>query len=182
MRSNVHRPPGSGPGGHSGWRGDGGFRILILLMRFSLQLQYAISGIFDLAYNGSERPTQIRVIGERQGIPTRYLEQIFRRLRQAGLVSAKRGPGGGYVLMRDPVAVSLADIIEAVEGPIDGRSRPSRADSPKPDAARGPDFLWPLLASRFRDVLVDITLADLCRAAAREGVPRLNVAPQDYQI
>ena len=151
-------------------------------MRFSLQLQYAISGIFDLAYNGSERPIQIRVIGERQGIPTRYLEQIFQRLRRAGLITAKRGPGGGYVLAQEAAAVSLADIIEAVEGPIGGRPRTARSAEPTRDTPNGPDFLWPLLASRFRDVLASVTLADLCRTAAREGIPRLNLAPQDYQI
>lgn len=156
--------------------------MLVAFMRFSLQLQYAISGIFDLAYNGSGEPIQIRLIGERQGIPRRYLEQIFRRLRRAGLVAAKRGPGGGYRLTRDPATVSLSEIIEAVEGPIDGRARGSRSGESELETANGPHFLWPLLAGRFRDVLVEITLADLCRAAAREGVPRLNPAPPDYQI
>ena len=78
-------------------------------MRLSLQLQYAICGVFDLAYNGVGTPVQIRAISERQAIPARYLEQIFRKLRQAGLVASKRGPGGGYVLARPPARISLRD-------------------------------------------------------------------------
>ena len=151
-------------------------------MRFSLQLQYAISGIFDLAYHGHERPTQVRVIGERQGIPVRYLEQIFQRLRRAGLVEAKRGPGGGYFLARDPSQISLAEIVEAVEGTIDGRPKGVRSEVIEASQAAGPDFLWSWLSARFSDVLSDVSLAELCRMASREGVPRLNLTPQDYQI
>ncbi len=151
-------------------------------MRFSLQLQYAISGIFDLAYNSHEGPTQIRVIGERQGIPMRYLEQIFQRLRKADLIKAKRGPGGGYLLAREPSEISLAEVVEAIEGAIHGRPKGVRSEVREAEQAAGPDFLWPWLSERFRDVLSEVTLAELCRMAAREGVERLNLPPQDYQI
>ena len=76
-------------------------------MRLSLQVRYAICGVFDLAYNGHGEPVQVRVISERQGIPTRYLEQIFRRLRQGQIVLSKRGPGGGYTLARPPAEITL---------------------------------------------------------------------------
>ena len=89
-------------------------------MRFSRQVHYAIYGVFDLAYNGDGKAVQVRVISERQSIPTRYLEQIFQRLRRGLIVSAKRGPGGGYQLTRDPAEITLGQIIEAVEGPTDG--------------------------------------------------------------
>ena len=58
-------------------------------MRLSLQAQYAVCGVFDLAYNGGDEPVQVRVIGERQRIPSRYLEQIFQRLRRAKLVAGQ---------------------------------------------------------------------------------------------
>ena len=165
------------------WLADGtGFSHAWQGMRFSLQLQYAISGIFDLAYNGHEGPTQIRVIGERQGIPMRYLEQIFQRLRRAGLVKAKRGPGGGYLLARDPAEISLVEVVEAIEGTIHGRAKGVRSEVREGSEAAGPEFLWPWLSKRFNDVLSDVTLAELCRMASREGVPRLDLAPQDYQI
>ena len=92
--------------------------MLAEAMRLSLQAQYAVCGVFDLAYNGGDQPVQVRVIGERQQIPARYLEQIFQRLRRAKLVQGKRGPGGGYVLARPAGEITLRDVIEAVEGPL----------------------------------------------------------------
>ena len=94
--------------------------MLRLAMRLlSSQVRYAICGIFDLGYNAQTEPVQLRVIGERQKIPARYLEQIFQRLRRAGIVIGKRGPGGGYTLGRGTTEISLRDIVEAVEGPIE---------------------------------------------------------------
>ena len=88
-------------------------------MRFSLQVQYAICGVFDLAYNGHGEPVQIRVISERQAIPARYLEQIFGRLRRSEIVASKRGPGGGYTLARTAATITLREVLEAVEGPLE---------------------------------------------------------------
>ena len=87
-------------------------------VRFSLQVHYAICGVFDLAYNGRGERVSIQTISERQAIPTRYLEQIFQRLRRADIVTSKRGPGGGYGLSRDPARIDLREIVEAVEGPL----------------------------------------------------------------
>jgi Rrf2 family protein len=111
-------------------------------MRLSHQVQYAICGAFDLAYNGRGAPVQIRVISERQAIPSRYLEQIFQRLRRAGLVTSKRGPGGGYTLSRSPARISLREVVEAVEGPVADalRMKPPPAADATPFR---PAFLWP---------------------------------------
>jgi Rrf2 family protein len=118
-------------------------------MRLSLQVQYAICSVFDLAYNGQGEPVQVRVVSERQGIPTRYLEQIFRRLRRARLVHSKRGPGGGYTLARPPERITLRDVIEAVEGPLQ-KTLPMPGDAAPPDR---PNFLWPALVRRLGDAL-----------------------------
>lgn len=136
--------------------------------------------MFDLAYNGLDQPVQVRVMGERQGIPTRYLEQIFQRLRRARLVAGKRGPGGGYRLARAAAEITLRDVVEAVEGPVG--TGPGPGEEPVGSTPGRPDFLWPELAARFAEVLDDVTLADLCRRAAKEGVPRLSVSVYDYQI
>lgn len=166
-------------------------------MRLSLQARYAIYGLFDLAYNGHGEAVQVRVISDRQGIPNRYLEQIFQRLRRAGLVSAKRGPGGGYSLARPASQVHLRDAIEAVEGPLTlvgpgsspASGEPEAAAAPVPAEAgggvvgsHGPDFLWEELASRVGAVLESVTLEDLCRRAARDAVPRVDMAGYEYQI
>jgi Rrf2 family iron-sulfur cluster assembly transcriptional regulator len=148
-------------------------------MRVSLQAQYAIAGLFDLAYNGRGEPIQVRVIGERQGIPPRYLEQIFQRLRKADLVTGKRGPGGGYVLVRTPAVITLREIVEAVEG------APSAWVATEPGGTatpHRPDFLWPRLAEQFAAALAQTTLEGLCRDAERAKVRRADAESAMYYI
>jgi len=148
-------------------------------MRLSLQVRYAICGVFDLAYNSQGEPVQIRVISERQAIPARYLEQIFRRLRQAGLVASKRGPGGGYTLAREAQSVTLREVVEAVEGPV----VESIAMDPTEDRpAFRPDFFWRQLAERFSDALDATTLAGLCRDAEQASVPHAETEAPMYFI
>jgi Rrf2 family protein len=141
-------------------------------MRFSLQAQYAICGVFDLAYNGQGEPVPVQAIGERQGIPARYLEQIFQRLRRAELVTGKRGPGGGYVLARPAAEITLRDVVEAVEG---GAGRWLALEPGAQAVPYRPAFLWPRLADRFAEVLAATTFADLCREAPQASVRRADV-------
>jgi Rrf2 family protein len=149
-------------------------------MKVSLQVQYAVCGVFDLAYNGQGQPVQIRVIGERQVIPVRYLEQIFQRLRREGIVASKRGPGGGYTLARPPARISLRQIVEAVEGPIGvAVALPAAAGARR---SLRPDFLWPDLAERWASVLGETSLEQLCRDAARAEVERAHPGAPMYFI
>jgi Rrf2 family protein len=152
-------------------------------MHLSLQIQYAVCGVFDLAYNGHGAPVQIRVIGERQGIPPRYLEQIFQRLRRARIVLSKRGPGGGYTLARPPAEITLRDVVEAVEGPLVGRSRRGGCVGRGGAApAHRPAFLWPLLAQGFADVLARTSFEAICRDAAKARVRRAESDAPMYHI
>ncbi|HEX5067161.1 MAG TPA: Rrf2 family transcriptional regulator [Myxococcota bacterium] len=147
-------------------------------MRLSLQVQYAICSVFDLAYNGHGEPVQVRVVSERQGIPARYLEQIFRRLRRAELVLSKRGPGGGYTLARPPSRITLRDVVEAVEGPL-ARTLAMEPDPAPPDR---PSFLWAALARRLGDALGAVAFDAVCRDAERVGVPRVKHEAPMYMI
>lgn len=149
-------------------------------MRFSLQVHYAICGCFDLAYNGEGEPVPIQVIGERQQIPVRYSEQIFGHLRRAGVVTSKRGPGGGYTLARPPAEITLREIIEAVEGSLTESLRMA----PPSDAGAGyrPDFVWQDLAERFAEMLESTTLHSLCLEAANVDVPRAHPEAPMYFI
>jgi Rrf2 family iron-sulfur cluster assembly transcriptional regulator len=150
-------------------------------MRFSLQVQYAICGSFDLAYNGGGAPVQIRVISERQAIPARYLEQIFQRLRRAGLVLSKRGPGGGYTLARAPEEISLREIIEALEGPLSEGLEMDPPDDPSQGVFR-PSFVWEAVAERLADALSEISLGTLCKQAVRENLRRAHPDAPMYFI
>ena len=147
-------------------------------VRFSLQVQYAICGVFDLAYNGHGEPVQIRVISERQGIPARYLEQIFGRLRRGEIVASKRGPGGGYTLARTAATITLREVVEAVEGPLDD-SVPMDDDGVR---AFRPDFLWPALAARIGDALDATSFEHVCNEAARAEIPRAEAEAPMYFI
>ena len=148
-------------------------------MRLALQVQYAVCGVFDLAYNGQGEPVQVRIISDRQAIPARYLEQIFRRLRQGDVLVSKRGPGGGYTLARPPSEITLREVVEAVEG-----SLTETLDMEATPGAGGhrPDFLWAGLAESFGAVLAATTLEDLCRQAERADIPRAEAEAPMYFI
>ncbi len=149
-------------------------------MRFSRQVQYALCGIFDLAYNGAGGPVRVQTIGERQRIPHRFLEQIFQRLRKAELVAGKRGPGGGYVLTRSPEKISLREVVEAVEGSF--VQSQSEDESGWANSDHRPDFLWEDLSERMAETLAGIAISDICREAARRSVVRELPDGLDYQI
>lgn len=146
-------------------------------MRASQQLRYAIYALFDLAYHGAQGPIRVQVIGGRQAIPARYLEQIFQKLRRAGLVTSKRGPGGGYALAREPRDINLAQIAAAVQGAV-----VRGPDDGSRESAESPVFVWELIRSGVGAALESVTLADLCRQAAERGLRRADAEPAMYQI
>ena len=88
-------------------------------MRLTTKGRFAVTAMLDLALRGGKNPVTLAGISERQDISLSYLEQLFSRLRRHELVESVRGPGGGYFLAKSPDAVSVADIIRAVDEPID---------------------------------------------------------------
>jgi FeS assembly SUF system regulator len=86
------------------------------LLCLTRKTDYALVAMADLAHQG-ENLSSAREIAERCGLPTPALTNILKQLTQFGLVSAARGPHGGYQLARDAVDITLVDLIEAVEGP-----------------------------------------------------------------
>ena len=88
-------------------------------MRVSTRGDYACRALLSLALRGDGvTPTSVRDIAQRTGLPQPYLEQILLALKGAGLVRSKRGVGGGYVLARPAEAITLGEIVSAVDGPI----------------------------------------------------------------
>lgn len=84
-------------------------------MRMSTKSRFALQAMIDLALRERSGPVALAQIATRQGVSLSYLEQLFSRLRRAGLVESTRGPGGGYTLGRRPADISAADIVTAVE-------------------------------------------------------------------
>src|SRR5438128_5750283 len=88
-------------------------------MRLTTKGRFAVTAMVDLALNDGPGPVTLAEISSRQKISLSYLEQLFGKLRRAGLVESVRGPGGGYRLARGADSVSVADVITAVYEPID---------------------------------------------------------------
>ncbi len=84
-------------------------------MKLSTKGRYAIVALVDIALAGETGRTSLAAISERQDISLPYLEQLFVRLRRAGLVNSVRGPGGGYRLAREPVEIRISEVFEAVD-------------------------------------------------------------------
>jgi Rrf2 family cysteine metabolism transcriptional repressor len=104
-------------------------------MNISTKGRYAVRALLDLALQPTGEPTLIKDISKRQGISDLYLEQLFNRLKTAGLLRSIRGPKGGFMLNKPAVEIKLIDILEAMEGPIapvdcvDNATLCTRADS-----------------------------------------------------
>lgn len=88
------------------------------MIKMSTKSTYALKALIDLARFSSTKPVRLSNIAQRQRIPLPYLEQIFSKLKKAGLVEALRGPQGGYKLSRPMDDISLADIVTTLEGPL----------------------------------------------------------------
>ncbi|KMT21295.1 RrF2 family transcriptional regulator [Clostridium cylindrosporum] len=88
-------------------------------MKLSTKGRYGVKAMFELALHYGLDPVSIKTIAERQNISDYYLEQLFSGLRKAGLIKSIRGAQGGYILSRDPKDISVADILNVLEGPIE---------------------------------------------------------------
>jgi Rrf2 family transcriptional regulator, iron-sulfur cluster assembly transcription factor len=87
-------------------------------MKLSTKGRYAVMALADIAVNSGGQPVALATITERQDISQDYLEQLFLKLRKAGLVQSARGPGGGYRLARDPEDIRISEIVLAVDEPL----------------------------------------------------------------
>src|SRR6202011_5857876 len=128
-------------------------------MRLSQRADYAAHAMVEIARWYGERPVHATEIAQRQAIPEPYLEQLLLALRRAALVRSYRGPGGGYTLTRPPAAISLADIVAALEGPV------VPPEEGLHDAEEGPDPLtcpirdaWHLATAPMRRILDGMAL------------------------
>jgi Rrf2 family protein len=138
-------------------------------VKVSTRGDYAARALLSLALHGSDRPTSVKEIAERTNLPQPYLEQILLAVKGAGLVVSKRGVGGGYVLAREPERITLAQIIDAVEGP-------QLPLDEHPDHCEGHCVLqevWVCVSDETRRMLEQFTLADLV-ARARVGHPEAH--------
>jgi Rrf2 family iron-sulfur cluster assembly transcriptional regulator len=129
-------------------------------VRLTTKGRYAVTAMLDLAFHSDTKPVTLTDIAARQTISLSYLEQLFSRLRRANMVKGIRGPGGGYTLADTADKINIADIIAAVDEPIDATKCGGEANCQKEQACLTHD-LWMGLSDQIRAYLKDITLAQL---------------------
>ena len=135
-------------------------------MRLTTKGRFAVTAILDLAMSQKGGPVSLAGISERQGISLSYLEQLFGKLRRNELVSSVRGPGGGYLLAKNLEDVSVADIIRAVDEPIDATQCGGKENCHDDQKCITHD-LWAGLNEHIFEYLSSVTLATARRQAER---------------
>lgn len=129
-------------------------------MRLTTKGRFAVTAMLDLALRGNKGPVTLAGISERRDISLSYLEQLFSRLRRNELVESVRGPGGGYYLAKKLDEVSVADIIRAVDEPIDATQCGGKENCHDEHRCLTHD-LWTGLNAHIYDYLDSVTLATL---------------------
>ncbi|NLP29350.1 MAG: Rrf2 family transcriptional regulator [Clostridia bacterium] len=129
-------------------------------MKLSTRGRYGVKAMVDLAVNYGDDPISIKSISDRQGISEYYLEQLFGPLRKAGIIKSIRGAQGGYILNRSPEQITVAEIIQVLEGPIE------ISDCIEGVACSNEDYcatrlLWEKIKNSIDSVLDSTTLNDI---------------------
>ncbi len=147
-------------------------------MIFSTKAEYGVRVMVELARRGGEVPVALTEIAEHEGLPLAYLEHLVARLRRADLVSSRRGAHGGYLLAREPELITMAEVVEALEG----RIAPIECYSSSPDGSihcvleADPKrvctskILWTRVRDAIVQTLEETTLADLIPTTPKKAV------------
>ena len=155
-------------------------------MRLTTKSRYGVRAIFDIAYNYAGMPVQIKDISKRQEIPLRYLEQIFHKLKKSKIVKSVRGPGGGYVLTRDPSKITVGDIIRAMRESmelvfcVDNENGSSKRCSRAEQCVTR--LVWEEAGEKIAKFFNSVTISDLCKRARNMGVKKDVKHKFDYSI
>lgn len=134
-------------------------------MNISARCEYACRAMVELArFEQTDEPVTAQAIAERQGIPEKYLVHILLQLKRAGLVRSIRGAQGGYLLGRSSEAITLRDVLQAIDGPV--------LDPLPVEDSGGSDLKpsWREVAARIEDVLGQITIRGILDRAEKAGM------------
>ena len=138
-------------------------------MRLTTKGRFAVTAMIDLALRDGFGPVTLAGISERQKISLSYLEQLFGKLRRRQLVESVRGPGGGYTLAKPLDAVSVADIIRAVDEPMDATQCGGKENCLDENRCMTHE-LWTSLNEHIYEFLSSVTLANLVEQQRAKGV------------
>jgi len=129
-------------------------------VRLTTKGRYAVTAMLDLAFHSQKKPVTLTDIANRQTISLSYLEQLFARLRKADIVIGVRGPGGGYKLSRAAGKINIAEVIEAVDEPLDSTKCGGEGNCQNNQPCLTHE-LWMGLSEQIRGYLGGISLGDL---------------------
>jgi len=151
-------------------------------MRLTTKGRFAVTAMIDLALRDANGPVTLAAISERQGISLSYLEQLFGKLRRHGIVESVRGPGGGYTMAKVLERVTVADVIAAVDEPLDATMCGGRQDCHETGRVGGglsdagirqgqcmTHDLWASLNSHMVEFLSSVTLQKLVDDQVAKG-------------
>jgi Rrf2 family protein len=150
-------------------------------LRISARADYALRAAIELAVAyDSGRATKGDAIGRAQSIPVKFLENLLADLRHLGIVRSQRGTEGGYWLARPPAEVTVADVIRAVDGPMASirGQRPEQLDYS--GSAEPLQVVWIAVRASLREVVENVTLADLAAGRLPAGVKQLAARPEAW--
>jgi Rrf2 family iron-sulfur cluster assembly transcriptional regulator len=141
-------------------------------MRLTTKGRFAVTAMIDLALRSHNGPVALAAISHRQQISLSYLEQLFGKLRRHELVESTRGPGGGYSLGRPAAEITVADIIVAVDEPIDATGCGGKENCMGEVGGKCMTHdLWSGLNAKMIEFLDSITLKKLVDDQIAKGVP-----------
>ena len=144
-------------------------------MRLSTKSRYGVRAIFDIAYHSGGLETQVKDISRRQEISPRYIEQIFQKLKKAGIIDSKRGPTGGYFLVKRPEEITVGEIIRVTEGSIDPvlcmdlKKQGQLCSRSKQCVTR---IIWNEAGDRLKEYFDSVTIKNLCEKAQEIGIKK----------
>jgi Rrf2 family iron-sulfur cluster assembly transcriptional regulator len=142
-------------------------------MRLTTKGRFAVTAMIDLALRETHGPVTLAGISQRQKISLSYLEQLFGKLRRFNIVESTRGPGGGYTLARKPEEVSVADIIVAVDEPLDATQCGGKGNCHTEEDAHSRCMthdLWTNLNAKMVEYLDSVSLRDLVKQQESRGI------------
>jgi Rrf2 family protein len=148
-------------------------------MRISARADYAVRAAVELAAAG-EGPTKGDAIARSQGIPLKFLENILGDLRHSGIVRSQRGAEGGYWLARPADQITVADVIRAVEGPLASVRGGPPEDVAYAGAAEPLARVWIAVRASLRNVVENVTLADVAAGRLPARIAKLAEDPEAW--
>ncbi|MFD6971075.1 RrF2 family transcriptional regulator [Streptomyces sp. NPDC059979] len=149
-------------------------------MRISARADYAVRAALQLAASQDDGPLKAEAIADAQDIPHKFLEGILNDMRRGGLVLSQRGGNGGYRLAKPAHAISIADVIRVVDGPLVSVRGVRPPDLSYTGPAQSLLPLWIALRSNVREILEGVSLADVAAADLPADVSALSDAPDAW--